>query len=55
MHKLTRKAALDAIRSAGIDNDQQRFLRLYTENRVALAAAKAAFAEGRKIAARFAA
>ncbi len=55
MHKLTRKAALAAINTAGIENDQQAFVRLYTENRVGMAAASAAFREGRKIAAHYAA
>jgi len=55
MPKLTRKAALQAIRSAGIENDQQRFLRLYVENRISRQVAMEEFREGRRIAAHFAA
>lgn len=51
MHKMPRKAALAAIRSAGAANDQKAFSRLYTENSVSLAAAKAEFEAGRKFAA----
>lgn len=50
MHKMTRKAALEAIKSAGALNDHKAFVRLYTENRVSLATAKEAFAAGRRFA-----
>lgn len=48
MAKLTRKQALEAIKSAGALNDQQSFVRLYTENRISLSAAKEAFAAGKR-------
>ena len=51
MHKLTRKAALEAIKSAGASNDHKAFVRLYTENRISLSVAKDAFNEGKRFAA----
>jgi hypothetical protein len=51
MHKMTRKAAIEAIRSAGASNDQRAFLRLYTENKISLATAKEEFSKGRQFAA----
>ena len=43
---MTRKLVLAALKAAGTDNDQQAFLRLYTENRVSYAAAMEAFRAG---------
>jgi hypothetical protein len=51
VHKLSRETALRAIRAAGAVNDQRAFLRLYTENRISLPVAKAAFQEGKRFAA----
>ncbi len=49
---MKRADVLRAIRAAGLEDDQRRFLRLYTENRVSYKAASDAFQEGRKAAAR---
>ncbi len=51
---MNRAQVLKAIQAAGIANDQQAFLRLYTENRVALAIAREAFDTGRRMAKSFA-
>lgn len=47
---MSRKDALAAIKAAGTQNDQKAFMRLYVENRIALPAARAAFAEGQRFA-----
>lgn len=43
---MTRKDALQAIKGAGARGDQQAFMRLYVENRVAYPAALAAYRDG---------
>lgn len=54
MAKITkREKVLAAIKVAGFSNDQKAFLRLYAENRVDFAAAKAAYADGLRIGARW--
>lgn len=46
---MTRKQALVAIRTAGSQNDQHTFIRLYTENRVSFSVAREAFDLGRRM------
>lgn len=46
---MARANVIAAMEIAGAENDQQKFLRLYTENRVPFATAKAAYAKGLKI------
>ena len=50
MLKLSRKAALAAIKAAGATNDQQTFTRIYVENRISYEVAIAAFREGKSFA-----
>lgn len=47
---MTRKAALAAIKACGSEGNRAGMLRLYTENRVSIAAAQAAYAEGAQFA-----
>lgn len=49
MTKITRKQALENIKIAGIQNDQQAMIRIYTENRIGYAAALAAWAQGARL------
>ena len=49
--KMTRDAAIEALRSAGARGDQQAFLRIYTEQRISLAVAQQAYREGERFAA----
>ena len=44
--KITRKQALENIKIAGVQNDTQAMVRIYTENRISYGAALAAWAEG---------
>ncbi|RVT96286.1 hypothetical protein EOD42_14340 [Rhodovarius crocodyli] len=47
---MKRADALNAIRAAGAQGDQQAFMRLYVENRVSKSAADAAWREGQNLA-----
>lgn len=48
---MIRKQALEHMKHAGATGDRARFTRLYIENRVSLAIARAAFDEGQRLAA----
>ena len=48
---MTRKQILAAIKAAGATGNRAAFLRLYTENRVSLSAARAAYDDGSRFAA----
>lgn len=47
---MKRRDLIAALKSAGSTGDDRAFLRLYTENRISLDAAKEAYAEGKKLA-----
>lgn len=44
-----REIAIALIKKAGMENDQQAFMRAYTENRISYEVAIKAFREGQKI------
>ena len=53
MAKMTRERLIGALEMAGVKNDQQAFLRLFSENRISFAVAKEAYAKGLRVAARW--
>jgi hypothetical protein len=49
MHRMTRSKALEALKSAGIEGDKKALVRIYTENRISITTALAAYGEGVRI------
>lgn len=48
---MKRRDVIRSIEAAGARNDQQAFMRLYTENRISFQVAREAFESGRRLAA----